>query len=226
MCTLLDDPNDEEWEFFLPAVQFLYNTALRSAMNSSPFFLTYLCNSNLPYFQIGGGESNLPWENWAADRFDCMKNLYRLTQQKIVAAAARDAQYYNRNHSHLDFRVGDQVFVKHEGVTFQKVKNKKFVKTRKKAVVQRVLGATTYQVQYIVPDSSLGNLSIVHCDCIKACRTRDVEDLCTDVQHKQEWREQGGETDEGLARCPLFAPAGRSSRLQRSSDQAPPDPRI
>ncbi len=42
MCTLLDDPDDEEWVFFLSAVQFSYNTAVRSAMNSSPFFLSYL----------------------------------------------------------------------------------------------------------------------------------------------------------------------------------------
>ncbi len=37
-------------------------------------------------------------------------------------------------------RVSDWVFVKHEWATFKKVKNKKFVKTWKKANVQRVLG--------------------------------------------------------------------------------------
>ncbi len=42
MCTLLDDPDDEEWELFLPAVQLSYNTAVRSATNSSPLFLSYL----------------------------------------------------------------------------------------------------------------------------------------------------------------------------------------
>ncbi len=68
-----------------------------------------------------------------------MKKINRLTQQGTTAAAARDVQYYTRNYSHLDFQVGDQVFVKHKRATFQKVKNKKFVKTWKKAVVQRVL---------------------------------------------------------------------------------------
>ncbi len=88
MSTLLDNPNDEKWELFLPAVQFSYNTAVRSATNSSPFFLTDLCDPNLPYFQIGGGESKLLGENWATDRFDRMKKIYRLTQQRINAAAA------------------------------------------------------------------------------------------------------------------------------------------
>ncbi len=226
MCTLLDDPDDEEWELFLPAVQFSYNTAVRSATNSSPFFLTYLCDPNLPYFQLGGGDSKLLGENWAADRFDRMKKVYRLTQQGITAAAARDAQYYNRNHSHLDFRVGDRVFVKHERATFQKVKNKKFVKTWKKAVVQRVLGATTYQVQYILPDSSLGNTSVVHRNRLKACRTREEEDLWTDVQRQQERREQGGETVESPVGGPLLAPAGRDGGLRRSGDQAPSDARV
>ncbi len=103
MCTLLDDLNDAEWELFLPAVQFSYDTAGRSATSSSPFFLTYLCDPNLPYFQIGGAENKLLGKNFAADCFDRLKKIYRLTQQRINAAAARDAQYYNRNHSHLDF---------------------------------------------------------------------------------------------------------------------------
>ena len=80
--------------------------------------------------------------------------------------------------------------MKHERATFQKVKNKKFVKTWKKAIVQRVLGTTTYQVQYVFSDGSLGNLSIVHRNRIKACHTRE-EDLWTDVQCQQERREQG-----------------------------------
>ncbi len=63
--------------------------------------------------------------------------------------------------------------MKHDRATFQKVKNKKFVKTWKKAIVQRVLGTTTYQVQYVFPDGSLGNSSVVHRNRIKACRTRD-----------------------------------------------------
>ncbi len=101
-------------------------------MISSPFFLTYLCDLNLPYFQIGWGENKLLGENWAVDRFDHMNKIYRLMQQRINAAAARDVQYYNRNHSHLDFGVGDRVFVKHDRATFQKVKNKKFVKCGRK----------------------------------------------------------------------------------------------
>ena len=105
MCTLLDDPDDEEWQLFLPAVQFSYNTAVCSATNSSPFFLMYLWDPNLLYFQIGGGEIKLLGENWATDRLDRMKKIYRLTQQRINATAACDAQYYNRNHSHLNFRV-------------------------------------------------------------------------------------------------------------------------
>ncbi len=118
------------------------------------------------------------------------------------------------------------MFVKHERATFQQVKHKKFVKTWKIAIVQRVLGATTYQVQYILPDSSPGNSSIVHPDRHKACHTREEEDLWTDVQRQQERREQGGEIDEIPTRGPLLAPAGRNSRLQRSGDLVPPDARI
>ena len=71
------------------------------------------------------------------------------------------------------------MFVKHEQAIFQKVKNKKFDKMWEKAIVQRVLGATPYQVQYTLPDGSLGNLLIVHRNKIKF--------VCgTDGSHRQQ----------------------------------------
>ncbi len=69
------------------------------------------------------------------------------------------------------------MFLKHnERATFQKEKNKKFVKTWKK-------------VQYILSHGSLGNLSVVHQDRMKVCHIRE-EDPWTDVQCNQECREQ------------------------------------
>ncbi len=82
--TLLHHPDDRESELFLPAVQFSFNTAVRSTTNFTPFFLTYLCHHNLPHFQIGGGESKLLEENRVAYNFDSMKKIYWLTQQGTV----------------------------------------------------------------------------------------------------------------------------------------------
>ena len=77
-------------------MQFSYSTAVRRATNSSPFFLTYLCDPSLPYFQVRGGVNTLLGENWAADRFDRLTKICGPTQQGINAAEARDAQ--NDNH--------------------------------------------------------------------------------------------------------------------------------
>ncbi len=52
MCTLLDDPDDEKWELFLPAVQFSYNTAVRSVTNSSPY------DPLRPLAALGGSDSD------------------------------------------------------------------------------------------------------------------------------------------------------------------------
>ncbi len=38
MTTMLDVPDDPEWEACLPTVMLAYNTAVRKATNSSPFF--------------------------------------------------------------------------------------------------------------------------------------------------------------------------------------------
>ena len=42
MRTMLQDPDDPEWEAQLLTVMLAYNTAVRKATNASPFFLTYL----------------------------------------------------------------------------------------------------------------------------------------------------------------------------------------
>ena len=112
--------------------------------------------------------------------------------------------------------------MKHDRTTFKKVKNKKFVKKWKKAVVQWVIGATTYPVQYILPNGSLGNSSFIHHNRIEGCHTREEKDLWTDVQPQQERGEQGGAADEGSAGVPLPAPPGYYGGLQRSSHLSPP----
>ena len=81
-------------------------------------------------------------------------------------------------------------------------------------------------MQYILPDSLLGNSSIVHRNRLKACRTREEENLWTDVQHQQERREQGGEVDESLAWGSHLASAERNNGLHRSGDPAPSHARI
>ncbi len=53
MCTMLQDPDDPEWEARLPTVKLAYNTAVRKATNSSPFFLTYLRDPAMLCFQFG-----------------------------------------------------------------------------------------------------------------------------------------------------------------------------
>ncbi len=53
MTTMLDVPDDPEWEERLPTVMLAYSTAVRKATNSSPFFLTYLKDPAMPFFQLG-----------------------------------------------------------------------------------------------------------------------------------------------------------------------------
>ncbi len=53
MTMTLDVPDDPEWEARLPTVMLAYNTAVCKATNSSPFFLTYLRDPAMPFFQLG-----------------------------------------------------------------------------------------------------------------------------------------------------------------------------
>ncbi len=67
MTTMLDVPDDPEWEAWLPTMMLTYNTAMRKATNSSPFFLTYLRDPAMQFFQLGEMGSPFSGEDWATD---------------------------------------------------------------------------------------------------------------------------------------------------------------
>ncbi len=67
MTTMLDEPNDTEWEAKLPTVILADNTAVHKALNLSSFFLTYLRDPAMPIFQLGEMGRPFYGEDCAAD---------------------------------------------------------------------------------------------------------------------------------------------------------------
>jgi len=181
MTVLLDNPDDEDWECYLPLVSLTYNTSVRRATKCSPFFLTYLQDPNLPTFDM---ENTRPLygENWAVSAYQRMLAMHKLVRTRLEEAARTDARYYDRSHQHLAFEVGDRVFVKFQRSCFN-VKNKKFARSWIPAVVEKVLSSTTYAVRKEGRPSTTANRMIVHRNRLKPHHVaQNDSDTVPDVQ--------------------------------------------
>ncbi len=170
---MLEVPDDPEWEVRLPTVMLAYNTPVRKAMNSSPFFSTYLRDPAMPFFQLEEMGRPFYGEDWASDALRRMKEVYAYTADKINQEGERNKRLYDSaSGKHQEFSLGETVYVQLDRQSFAKVKNKKWVKCWKEAIITRVLSETTCEVQYVIGDGALGRKSIVHRNRLKGVRSR------------------------------------------------------
>ncbi len=186
MRTMLDVPDDPEWEARLPTVMLAYNTAVRKATNSSPFFLTYLLRDPvMPFFQLGEMERPFYGEDWASDALRPMREVYAYTADKINQEGQRNKKLYDSaSRKHQEFSLGETVYVRLDRQSFAKVN--KWVKCWKEAIITRVLSEPTYEVQYVFGDGALGRKSIVHRNHLKGVRSQAQKDILAEAQQRQE----------------------------------------
>ncbi len=164
MRAIMSDPDVSDWESFLPVVQLSYNSVVRQATQQSPFFLTYLHDPNLPYFDMDHRRP-LYGDGWAVTAFQRLQHAYKSARNFFERAAARDrAQQGHSRHSPL---APDTSVWLHRPELRSKVKNKKWLKLWTRAQVQHVLTPTTYVVRCYKSDGSLGPRMIVHRNRLK-----------------------------------------------------------
>ncbi len=164
LSVLLAHP-DDDWEQWLPIASLTYNTAVHRASKFSPFFLTYLHDPNLPYFELGTTRP-LYGSDWATTATQRMKVAYEAARQNIIAAGKTNEKYYNPGTKEKIFNPNDDVYVKFDRQTL-KVQNKKFSKTWWPYKVVRRLTESTYLLQKVLPNGQLGQVSTVHRNRIK-----------------------------------------------------------
>ena len=136
MTTMLDVPDDPEWEARLPTVMLAYNTAVRKATNSSPFFLTYLRDPAMPFFQLGDMGRPFYGEDCAADALRRMRDVYAYTADKINQEGERNKKLYDSaSGKHHEFSLEETVYVCLDRQLFASIKNKKWIKCWKEALI-------------------------------------------------------------------------------------------
>ncbi len=82
--------------------------------------------------------------------------------------------------------MGETVCATRSAVVRQHQEQELWIKRWKEALIARVLSDTTYEVQYVASDGTLGRKSIVHRNRLKSVRSQAQKDILAETQRRQE----------------------------------------
>ena len=149
-----------------------------------------------------------------------MKEVYAYTADKINQEGEQNKKLYDSaSDRYQDFSLGETVYVHLDRQSFAKVKNKKWIKRWKEALITRVLSETTYEVQYVASDGALGRKSIMHRNRLKGVCFQAQKDILAEAQQRQEAVLSGplGVSDEPETDERDIRGAGAAAQDQRGS---------
>jgi putative transposase len=168
--SMLDNDCTLDWEEYLPMMMFSYNTHVHRATKESPFFLTYLHDPRLPYFNLEKPRK-LYGEDYVSGAFSKMRLTFTHVRDNLKDARDQREQYFNRRTKDRVFKIGDMVLVKFPQLPVGV--NPKFYKTWKGPyLVVKVLSRLNLRV---VAESGSRKTIVVHVDRVKHMNLEDRE---------------------------------------------------
>ena len=121
MSTFVDSTT-QDWEDYVPAMVFSYNTSYHSTIKTTPFELTFGMKPRLPE-EVSPESQRLHYgENFASDR---IRILQQARQQILFSDSEKEKekQYFDKNTSDRKLKIGDKVLYSETDFVG---KNKKF----------------------------------------------------------------------------------------------------
>ncbi|KAK8928937.1 hypothetical protein KSP39_PZI017240 [Platanthera zijinensis] len=105
MCTL---DFGKKWEDHLFMVEFAYNNSYQASIKMTPYEALYGRRCRTPMSWIEAGDTKLLGKEVVADASE----LVRTIQERMKVAQDRQSKYFNARHRHVEFTVGDWVYLK------------------------------------------------------------------------------------------------------------------
>ena len=163
LTAMLENHETLDWEEWLPALMFSYNTHIHSATRQSPFFLTFLHDPRLPYFDLDKPRT-LYGEDYVSHTFSMLQKSHREAQECLAKQAFRAKAYHDQKARARDFKVGQRVMVYFPDPP--KGTNKKFFKHWKGPyLVKQLVGNLNLLLQLM--ESPRAKEVLIHCDRCK-----------------------------------------------------------
>ena len=125
LTAMLGNGQTLDWEEWLPALMFSYNTQVHKSTLESPFFLTYLHDPCLPFFDIKQPRP-LYKEGFVPETTTRLGTAYKQAHEHMEEARLLRERYYNKRAESRQFSVGDRCLVHFEATP--RSANHKFIK--------------------------------------------------------------------------------------------------
>ena len=174
--TTLENTRTLDWEELLPVTMLCYNSHVHQATGDTPFFLTYLHDPRLPYFDIDRPRRFMD-DSYVHEAFHVMQIAYRNAAQCMEDANEVKKAYFNKKTEERSFEEGQKVLVYFPnpppGV------NQKFFSRWQKFTVVRMIGGVNVQV--IKMGAKRQKPIIVHVNRVIHARDEQTNELTTAV---------------------------------------------
>ena len=108
LLAMLDNKTTLDWEPLLPCLMLAYNCHVHRSTKESPFFLTYMHDPRLPYFDLERPRQ-VYGENYVQETFKMMKEAHEAVRLNLEDAKKVQKEYYDRKTAARTFLAGDRV---------------------------------------------------------------------------------------------------------------------
>ena len=183
MRAMLDNERTLEWEELLPFLQMAYNSHVHRSTKESPFFLTFLHDPRLPYFDIEKPQRTNLGDGYAAATMGTMKQVHEMVKTNMEEAERIRKEYYDRMTKERVFRTGDRVLVHFPNVDVGV--NQKFFKRWRLYTVCKPVGP----VNVLVRETQHKKPIIVHVNRVRHATQEDIKEACDSTQVEYEGQE-------------------------------------
>jgi transposase InsO family protein len=137
-----------DWEDWIPMLMISYNTQVHKATLNSPFFLTFLHDPRLPYFDMRAARPDYG-ESWPTEAFQRLKKAYGMAKERMEQQRAEMKARYDQGARMRPFRVGEQVLLYYPRATVTYGNPKLAAQWVGGFYVHQQLGPDTYWVRQV-----------------------------------------------------------------------------
>jgi hypothetical protein len=181
--TTLENTKTLEWEELLPYLILMYNTHVHKSTQDSPFFLTFMHDPRMPFFDM-----DKPRVAYGADfvseTFRMMQHVHQAVKVNLEGAQECSKRYIDKTAKERTFLQGDKGMVYFPNPPPRI--NPKFFSHWVPYTVVQMVGKVNAQVR----NNKTGKLSIIHLDRIKELKEHLEEDEETEGMQQHQRRDR------------------------------------
>lgn len=171
LLAMLDNKTTLDWEPLLPCLMLAYNCHVHRSTKESPFFLTYMHDPRLPYFDLEKPRT-MYGQGYVQETFTVMQRAYEAVRVNLECAKKTQKEFYDRKASARTFLPGDKVMFFTPKMPVGA--NTKFYKFWQKAEVIRMAGNLN-----VVLKNEEGKQFIVHLDRVQIMKGEEEDAVST-----------------------------------------------